>query len=203
MADVRRLRVSAIVFTVVLVAAAVWFVYMGHLWSYVLGAVFVVVAATSLFVTVWAPSKVGSVEQLYADGPLIPAIVAETKARGVTLLALVDVAKPDAGAPHYALVTRSVRALPGHELVEGELVPSVSVLADRNTKTAGDTWQMVSPMPIAWGTTDAGVIERARAEISDAEWSLLVAKIGVFGKVRDSENQQLPVDPEDIPDELR
>ena len=153
--------------------------------------------------TVWAPSKVGSVEQLYADGPLIPAIVAETKARGVTLLALVDVAKPDAGAPHYALVTRSVRALPGHELVEGELVPSVSVLADRNTKTAGDTWQMVSPMPIAWGTTDAGVIERARAEISDAEWSLLVAKIGVFGKVRDSENQQLPVDPEDIPDELR
>ncbi len=201
-ADVRRLRVSAIVFTVVLVAAAAWLFYLGDLWSYIVGALFLVIAAISLFVTVWAPSKVGSVEQLYADGPLVPAVIAETKARGVTLLALVDIAKAD-GSPRYALVTRSVRSLPGHELVEGELVPSVSVLADRNAKAAGDTWQMVSPMPIAWGTTDTSVIERAKAEITDAEWSLLVANIGMSGKVRDSDNQQLPVDPNDIPDELR
>lgn len=203
MADVRRLRVSAVVFAVVLVAAAVWAMYMAQLWSYILGAVLLSIAATSLWVTVWAPRKVGSIEQLYADGPLVPAIIAETKARGVTLLALVDVAKPEVGSPSYALVTRSVRSLPGHELVEGELVPAVSVLADRNTKTAGDTWQMVSPMPIAWGTTDPAVIERAKAQITEAEWSLLVANIGMSGKVRGSENQQLPVDHKDIPDELR
>ncbi|MGA9871307.1 MAG: DUF3239 domain-containing protein [Rhodococcus sp. (in: high G+C Gram-positive bacteria)] len=202
MADVRRLRLSAVVTAVVLVAVAAWFFWLGHPWSYILGAVFVITAATSLWVTVWAPRKVGTVEDLYAKGSLIPAVVAEKRARGVTLLALVDIAKPDVATPHYALVTRSVRTLPGHELVEGELVPSVSVLADRNKNTIGDTWQMVSPMPIAWGTTDAAVIERATAEISEAEWSLLVANIGLSEKVRGSENQQLLVDPHDLPDDM-
>ncbi len=203
MADVRRLRVSAIVTAVILIAAAAWFFWMAHPWSYILGAVFVITAATSLWVTVWAPRKVGSVEDLYAKGALVPAVVAETRARGVTLLALIDIAKPDAGGPHYALVTRSIRSLPGHELVEGELVPSISVLADRNKNTIGDTWQMVSPMPIAWGTTDRAVIERATAEISEDEWALLVANIGLSEKVREAENQQLLVDPHDLPDDLQ
>lgn len=202
MADVRRLRVSAIVTAVILIAAAAWFFWMAHPWSYILGAVFVITAATSLWVTVWAPRKVGTVEDLYAQGGLVPAVIAETRARGVTLLALIDIAKPDAGSPRYALVTRSIRSLPGHELVEGELVPSVSVLADRTKNTISDTWQMVSPMPIAWGTTDASVIQRARAEISEAEWQLLVANIGLSGKVREAENQQLLVDPHDLPDDL-
>lgn len=203
MADVRRLRSSAIVTAVILIAAAAWFFWMAHPWSYILGAVFVIAAATSLWVTVWAPRKVGTVEDLYAKGGLVPAVIAEKRPRGVTLLALVDIAKPDAESPHYALVTRSIRSLPGHELVEGELVPSISVLADRNKNTISETWQMVSPMPIAWGTKDASVIERATAEITEAEWQLLVANIGLSGKVREAENQQLLVDPHDLPDDLR
>jgi hypothetical protein len=202
MADVRRLRVSAIVTAVVLIVAGIWFFWMAHPWSFILGAVFLITAATSLWVTVWAPRKVGTVEDLYAKGGLVPAIIAETRARGVTLLALIDIAKPDAGARHYALVTRSIRTLPGHELVEGELVPSISVLADRNKNTIGDTWQMVSPMPIAWGTTDKAIIDRATAEISDEEWALLVANIGLSAKVREADNQQLLVDPHDLPDDL-
>jgi hypothetical protein len=203
MADVRRLRASAIVTAAVLIAAAAWFFWLAHPWSYILGAVFVITAATSLWVTVWAPRKVGTVEDLYKNGSLVPAVIAETRARGVTLLALIDIAKPDANSPHYALVTRSVRSLPGHELVEGELVPSVSVLSDRTKNTISDSWQMVSPMPIAWGTTDKSVIERATAEISEAEWSLLVANIGLSEKVREADNQQLLVDPHDLPDDLR
>lgn len=203
MADVRRLRVSAIVTAVVLIAVAAWFFWMAHPWSYILGAVFLIAAATSLWVTVWAPRKVGAVEDLYAKGQLIPAVIAETRPRGVTILALLDIAKPDAEARHYALVTRSIRALPGHELVEGELVPSIAVLADRTTNTTGDTWQMVSPMPIAWGTTDVSVIERATAEISEPEWSLLLANIGLSEKVRAADNQQLLVDPHDLPEDLR
>lgn len=203
MGDVRRLRASAIVTAVILIAAAVWFFWMAHPWSYILGAVFVITAATSLWVTVWAPRKVGSVEDLYAKGDLVPAVIAETRARGVTLLALIDIAKPDAEGPHYALVTRSVRTLPGHELVEGELVPSISVLADRSKSAISDTWQMVSPMPIAWGTKDRAVIERATATIGEDEWALLVANIGLSEKVREAENQQLLVDPHDLPDDLR
>ncbi len=203
MADVRRLRSSAIFTAVILIAATAWFFWLAHPWSYILGAVFVIAAATSLWVMVWAPRKVGTVEDLYAKGDLVPAIIAEKRARGVTLLALVDIAKPDAEAPHYALVTRSIRSLPGHELVEGELVPSISVLADRNKNTISETWQMVSPMPIAWGTKDASVIERATAQISEAEWQLLVANIGLSEKVREAENQQLLVDPHDLPDDLQ
>jgi hypothetical protein len=203
MGDVRRLRASAIVTAVILIAAAVWFFWMAHPWSYILGAVFVITAATSLWVTVWAPRKVGSVEDLYAKGDLVPAVIAETRARGVTLLALIDIAKPDAEGPHYALVTRSVRTLPGHELVEGELVPSISVLADRSKSAISDTWQMVSPMPIAWGTKDRSVIERATTAIGEDEWALLVANIGLSEKVREAENQQLLVDPHDLPDDLR
>ncbi|MBY6412695.1 DUF3239 domain-containing protein [Rhodococcus sp. BP-252] len=202
MADVRRLRVSAIVTAVVLIGAGIWFFWMAHPWSYILGAVFLITAATSLWVTVWAPRKVGTVEDLYAKGGLVPAVIAEKRARGVTLLALVDIAKPDADTRHFALVTRSIRTLPGHELVEGELVPSISVLADRNKNTIGDTWQMVSPMPIAWGTTDKTIIARATAEISDEEWALLVANIGLSAKVREADNQQLLVDPHDLPDDL-
>ncbi|RRQ28253.1 DUF3239 domain-containing protein [Rhodococcus sp. Eu-32] len=202
MADVRRLRVSAIVTAVVLIGAGIWFFWLAHPWSYILGAVFLITAATSLWVTVWAPRKVGTVEDLYAKGGLVPAVIAEKRARGVTLLALVDIAKPDADTRHFALVTRSIRTLPGHELVEGELVPSISVLADRNKNTIGDTWQMVSPMPIAWGTTDKTIIARATAEISDEEWALLVANIGLSAKVREADNQQLLVDPHDLPDDL-
>ncbi|MDJ0393792.1 DUF3239 domain-containing protein [Rhodococcus sp. G-MC3] len=203
MADVRRLRASAIVTAVILLAAAAWFFWLAHPWSYILGAVFLITAATSLWVTVWAPRKIGSVEDLYAKGSLVPAVIAETRARGVTLLALIDIAKPGAEGPHYALVTRSIRSLPGHELVEGELVPSISVLTDRSKNTIGDTWQMVSPMPIAWGTTDHAVIERATAEISEDEWALLVANIGLSEKVREAENQQLMVSPHDLPDDLQ
>lgn len=202
-ADVRRLRVSAIVTAVILAATGVWLFWLAHTWSFVLGAVLLVTAAASLWVTVWAPRKVGTVDQLYAEGALVPAIIAEKNARGVTLLALIDIAKPDAGSRHFALVTRSVRSLPGHELVEGELVPSVSVLADRNRKHAGETWQMVSPMPIAWGTTDMTVIERATDAIAEPEWALLVANIGMSAKVRSAENQQLLLDPRDIPEGLQ
>ncbi|SNS41032.1 Protein of unknown function [Rhodococcoides kyotonense] len=198
MADVRRLRVSAIVTAVVLIAAGIWFFWLAHPWSYILGAVFLITAATSLWVTVWAPRKVGTVEDLYAKGGLVPAVISEKRARGVTLLALIDIAKPGSETKHYALVTRSIRSLPGHELVEGELVPSISVLADRNKNTIGDTWQMVSPMPIAWGTKDKSIIDRATSEITEAEWALLVANIGLSPKVREADNQQLLIDPHDL-----
>ncbi len=203
MADVRRLRTSAIVTALILVAAAAWLISLAHPWSNILGAVFLVIAASSLWVAVWAPNKVGTAEDLYAKGGLVPAVIAEKRPRGVTLLALIDIAKPEAEAHRYALVTRSVRTLPGHRLTEGERVPSISVLADRSKNTTGDTWQMVSPMPIAWGTKNASTIKKAAAEISEPEWALLVANIGLSEKVRASQNQQLLIDPHDLPEGLR
>ncbi|MFF0814924.1 DUF3239 domain-containing protein [Rhodococcus sp. NPDC003318] len=193
--DVRRLRWSAIITALLFVAVAVWLVVLAHPWSYVLAAVAVVVAVASLWMSFWAPRKVGSVEDLYANGELVPAIVAVTRPRGATLLSLVNTAKPGADRPHYALVTRTVRSLPGHSLTNvGERVPSISVLSDRTTNSTSETWQMVSPMPIAWGTRDPKVIRRAIERIPNAEWNLLTKSIPLTEDVPRAHNQQLPVD---------
>ncbi|GAA4489373.1 DUF3239 domain-containing protein [Rhodococcus olei] len=197
--DVRRLRWSALITALLFVALAVWLIVLAHPWSYILGAVALVVAAASVWVSFWAPRKVGSVEDLYANGELVPAIVAVSRPRGATLLSLVNTAKPGAERPHYALVTRTVRSLPGHSLTNvGERVPSISVMSDRTTGSTADTWQMVSPMPIAWGTRDPKVIRRAIEQIPNAEWKLLTKSIPLAEDVPRAKDQQIPVDAADI-----
>ena len=201
--ELRRLRISAALTAVVLLALGVWFFWIATPWSYILGAVLCIAAATSLWVMVWAPKKMGSIESLYAAGDLVPAVVAETMPSGAVLLALIDIAKPGVDEPHYVLTTRVVSALPGHSLERGTKVPAVSVLADRGRNTGGRTWQLVSAMPIAWGTTDRQVLARATDEITEGEWALLHANVGLSEKVRKARNQQLLIDPADLPDELR
>lgn len=200
--DVRRLQLSSVVFAIVLGAGAAWLFVLQHPWSYILGAVLAVAAVISLWVSVWAPRKVGSIDELYANSALVPAMVSETRPRGATILALIDVAKPDTAVPHYALVVRNVRALPGHTLTEGERVPSVAVLTDRSTKSISETWQMVSPMPIAWGTRDRTVLRTAIEAIDSVEWKLLRKNLSLSEKVRTAENNQILIDPHDLPEEL-
>ncbi|MDZ7928769.1 MAG: DUF3239 domain-containing protein [Rhodococcus sp. (in: high G+C Gram-positive bacteria)] len=154
--ELRRLRSSAALTAVFLIALGAWFIWIAAPWSYILGAVFLIGAATSLWVMLWAPRKMGSIESQYAAGDLVPAVVAEKLPGGAILLALVDIAKPEVDEPHYVLITRVVRALPGHAVERGAQVPAVSVLADRGRNTGGRTWQLASAMPIAWGTTDQG-----------------------------------------------
>jgi hypothetical protein len=202
--DVRRLRWSSVVTGLLFAALAVWLFVLAHPWSYVVGVVVAVIALTSLWMAFWAPRKVGSIEDLYANGELVPAVVAVTRPRGATLLALVNTAKPSADRPHYALVTRTIRTLPGHSLTHvGERVPSISVLSDRSTKSTSDTWQMVSPMPIAWGTRDPKVMRRAAEQISGAEWKLLAKSIPLAEDVPRAQNQQIPIADADLPDNLR
>ncbi|WP_037154960.1 MULTISPECIES: DUF3239 domain-containing protein [Rhodococcus] len=201
--ELRRLRASAALTAVILTALGVWFIWIATPWSYILGAVFCIGAATSLWVMLWAPRKMGSIESQYAAGDLVPAMVAEKLPGGALLLALVDIAKPGVEDPHYVLITRVVRALPGHAMERGAKVPSVSVLADRGANTGGRTWQLVSAMPIAWGTPDTTVLARATDEITEGEWALLHANIGLSEKVRKAKNQQLLIDPADLPDDLR
>jgi Protein of unknown function (DUF3239) len=117
-------------------------------------------------------------------------------------LALVDIAKPSASEPHFALATRTVRALPGKGYSVGNKIPSVSVLGDRSSSADGPTWQMVSFMPISWGTRDSKVITRATAKIGDAEWTLLRKNIAMAEKVRTSDKQFVLLDPAELPDEL-
>ncbi|WP_083880369.1 DUF3239 domain-containing protein [Nocardia araoensis] len=200
-ADLRRLRLLAIAAAVVAGAGTAFLIWLNHPWAYLLAVAFALGAVTALWVALWTPWH-SSIDKLYADGELVPAVVSETRPSGVVLLALVDVSTPDTRDPRYALVTRKVRDLPGHQARAGERVPSVAVRTDRAPRQVGQRWQSVSAMPIAWGTTDDSVIARARAAISEAEWRLLTDNLELAEKVRRTTTKRLLLDPHQLPGEL-
>lgn len=201
MADVRRLRVSAVIFAVLLAAGGAWLISLDHVWSTIVGVVLVIGAISSLGVALWAPRKVGSAEKLYRDNPLVPAIVTEIHPRAATLTALIDIAKPAAGGPQYALVSRNVRLNPHWKV--GDRIPSVALRSDRTTRSKDPLWQMVSPMPIEWGTKDRAVLARAIGAISAGEWNFLQSRIPDSEEVRTHPERRIIVDPADLPDHLR
>ncbi|WP_067819840.1 DUF3239 domain-containing protein [Nocardia inohanensis] len=201
-ADLRRLRVLAIGVAVLLGVGTAFLVWLNHPWSYLLAVAFLLGATTALFIGLWTPYR-GRVERLYASGELVPAVVSETNGKGATLLALIDVAKPNTDGPRYALVTRTVRSLPGHRAREGERVPAVTVRIDRAPGSVGDLWQSVSAMPIAWGTRDLNIIARARTAIREVEWQLLTDNLDLAAKVRRVDAKRLLLDPRQLPEELR
>ncbi|MFI6215515.1 DUF3239 domain-containing protein [Nocardia brasiliensis] len=200
-ADQRRLRIMAIAAGIIATTGAAYLIWLDHPWAYLLAVAFVLGAVVSGWVAVWT-SRHASMDKLYADGELVPAVISETYPSGVVLLALVDVAKPGATDSHYALVIRKVRTLPGHAAKAGERVPAVAVRTDRAPRQVGERWQSVSAMPIAWGTTDAAVIERAREAISDVEWRLLTDNLALADKVRRAPARRLLLDPHQLPGDL-
>ncbi|WP_454194967.1 DUF3239 domain-containing protein [Nocardia sp. Marseille-Q1738] len=200
-ADLRRLRLMAIAAAVVAATGTAFLIWLDHTWAYLLAVAFALGAVTALWVALWTPRH-SSIDKLYADGELVPAVVSETYPSGVVLLALVDVSTPETGDPRYALVTRKVRSLPGHQAKAGERVPSVAVRTDRAPRQVGERWQSVSAMPIAWGTTDGSVIARARAAISEVEWRLLTDNLALADKVRRTATKRLLLDPHQLPGEL-
>ncbi|MEU7630890.1 DUF3239 domain-containing protein [Nocardia sp. NPDC049220] len=200
-ADLRRLRVMAIAAAVVAATGAAYLIWLNHPWAYLLAVAFALGAATALWVALWTPRH-SAIDKLYTDGELVPAVISETSPTGVLLLALVDISAPEATSPRYALVTRKVRAVPGHQAEVGERVPSVAVRTDWAPRQAGERWQSVSAMPIAWGTTDGSVIDRARAAIGEGEWRLLTDNLALAAKVRRTATKRLLLDPDQLPGDL-
>ncbi|MBF6165412.1 DUF3239 domain-containing protein [Streptomyces gardneri] len=201
-ADLRRLRLMAIAAAVVAASGTALLIWLNHTWAYLLAVAFALGAVTALWVALWTPRH-SSIDKLYADGELVPAVVSEARPSGaVVLLALVDVSTPETDEPRYALVTRKVRALPGHEAKAGERVPSVAVRTDWAPRQVGERWQSLSAMPISWGTTDGSVIARARAAISETEWRLLADNLGLAEKVRNTTTKRLLLDPQHLPGDL-
>ncbi|MBF6332562.1 DUF3239 domain-containing protein [Nocardia transvalensis] len=200
-ADIRRLRLLALVAASVLGLGTAGLIWLNHPYSFLMAVAFALGTITALFVALWTPYR-SRIEKLYAEGELVPAVVSDKHPKGVTLLALVNLAKPGAD-PRYALITRVVRALPGHKSWPGEQVPSVTVRADRAPTSVGGLRQSVTAMPIAWGTQDASVIERARAAISEGEWKLLADNLTLASKVLRSDSKRLLLDPQQLPEGLR
>ncbi|MFD3592057.1 DUF3239 domain-containing protein [Nocardia sp. NPDC058640] len=197
----RRLRLIALLAAGLAVAATAALLWTGQAWGFLLAVVCVLAACIALWVALWTPHR-SSIEKLYHDGVLVPAVVCDAEPGGIVLLALVDIAEPTAPVRSWALITRKVRALPGHAPQPGERVPAVAVRTDRAPRQVGERWQLVTAMPIAWGTRDDAVIERARDAIGEVEWRLLADNLPLAERVKRTATKRLLLDPQHLPPDL-
>lgn len=202
LADMRRLQVSSAIVAIALTVGAIALFFVSQLWSTIVGVVAVAGALTCVWLVLWVPRKVGSIEELYSNGELVPAVVGAVHPRGLTLLALINIAKPGHG-PTYALVTRNILRRPLQRLRLGDRVPAVALRNDRTRNHVGDTWQMVSLMPIEWGTRDVAVHVRAQAQIPDYEWDFLASRVDETETIRLSQFGREVISASDLPEELR
>lgn len=175
LAEVRRLQWSAAILGVIVLAAGIGLLVYAKfaVWGWLIFTVAALFALGSLAMIAYIPRKMGSMQHSYSTSELVPAIVAEIRPRGVTLLALVDRAVDRSAGKLPALATRSCEKIPGHELRVGERIPCVAVVGNRNTRRGDNTYQFISPMPIAWATPDTAVIQRCITEIPAGEWERL------------------------------
>ncbi|EYT63076.1 hypothetical protein H483_0108920 [Dietzia sp. UCD-THP] len=196
LAEVRRLQWSAGVLGVVVLAAGAGMLLYSELaaWGWIVATVAGVFAIGCLAMIWYIPRKMGSMAHTYATSELVPAIVAEVRPRGVTLLALVDRAVDRSAGTLPALAVRSCEKIPGHDARVGERVPCVAVVGNRSARGADNLYQFISPMPVAWATPDAAVLRRLTREIPAGEWESLRQKLDRVDEVSQTPTNLLPLD---------
>jgi len=196
LSEVRRLQWSAGILGAIVLAAGIVALVLADFasWAWILAAMAGLFALGCAAMVAYIPRKMGSLEQTYATSELVPAVVAEVRPRGLTLLALVDRAVDRSAGKLPALVTRSCEKLPGHDVRVGERVPSVAVVGNRSARGGDNTYQFISPMPIAWATGDATVIRRCEKEIPAGEWEKLRQSIDRVDEVSKLPTRLLPLD---------
>ncbi|WP_245531649.1 DUF3239 domain-containing protein [Corynebacterium capitovis] len=172
--DTRRLVISAVcVFALSLAgAAAAWFLVDASSPMRLLATVgLALFGLLMLVVGFLIPRSMGTAQSLYDAHPLAPAIVAEDRGTSLTLLALVNTNADPSRRPRWAVTAQDVGNLPGPHDV-GTRVPVVAVGGQRSAQDR-DTWNIVTPMPIAWGTPDAAVIDAAVRAVPPEQWATL------------------------------
>lgn len=196
LAEVRRLQWSAALLAVIVLAAAVGLlVYSGWAsWAWIVAVMLGMFGLGCAAMIVYLPRRMGSMQHTYSTSELIPAVVAEVRPRGVTLLALADRAVDRSAGRMPVLVSRSCEKLPGHEHEVGHRVPCVAVVGNRSARGRDNTYQFVSPLPITWATSDAEVLRRCADEIPEREWDTLRRSIGRLPEVEATPTRLLPLD---------
>lgn len=194
--EVRRLQWSAGILGVVVLAAGLGvLVYSGfEAWGWIVGVMAGMFALGCLAMIGYIPRKMGSMAHTYATSELVPAIVAEVRPRGLTLIALVDRAVDRSAGKLPALVARSCEKIPGHDRKVGERVPCVAVVGNRSARGRDNLYEFISPMPIAWATPDAAALRRLTREIPAGEWETVRQNLDRVTEVMGSPASILPLD---------
>lgn len=173
--DTRNLVVSGIaIFVISIVAAAViWFTVSPESPWHLLGSVgLALFGILMLVVALLLPRSVGTTQELYDAHPLAPAIITDNAGTTITLTALVNTNVEPNQPPRWAITSRVMRPIPNTSDARGTKVPVAAVGAQRSTRDK-DHWATITPMPIAWATPDASVVDTARKSIAPDQWSIL------------------------------
>lgn len=194
--EVRRLQWSAGILGLIVLGAGVGMLIYSDMdvWGWMIAAVAGVFAIGSLAMIWYIPRKMGSLHHTYANSELVPAVIAEVRPRGVTLLALVDQAVDRSAGKRPALVTRNTGMIPGHEAKVGERVPCVAVAGNRSARGNDNLYFFLSPMPVAWATSDKAEIRRLAKEIPSGEWDTLRKNLERVTEVAAQPTSLLPLD---------
>ena len=174
--DTRKVVISGVSLFVICVAAgaAMWFLMdPANPWRWLGGVGLALFGCMMLLVAFLVPRSVGKAQDLYDRYPLVPAVIAEVNPRDVLLMALVNVNVDETLPPRYAAALRTVSSIPGiADPKVGTKIPAVAVGGRRSTRDK-EHWQEVTPMPIAWGTSDKAIIDEAQKTIPHDQWRKL------------------------------
>lgn len=193
--DTRRLTIASLLFAAMLAGLGVLSMSLfGEGLGLGIAVVFFLMAAVFVVIAPIIGKKVGTAQELYDRYELAPAIVAEVLPRSLVLLALVNVSAVPSAPPRWGLAIRNITRLEGHPREEGARVPSVAVTG-RRSMASTETWDEISPMPIAWATTDAKVIDAAARQIPPEQWDMLAQLKDKLPEVQATRLNLLPLEP--------
>lgn len=193
--DTRRLLVSSAIFSALLLVGALAVFFLFERTALVLIASLILLALSALYIAVTFQVKraIKDPQELYDESPLAPAMIAEVNERTMVLMTLVDMRKDTSvGEPARALAIRTVTAIAGVPRTVGAKVPAVAVAGTHKSGT--DLYDEITPVPIAWSTSDKSVISQAQRTIPGHDWSLLEQNLGRVDDVRDTKHDLLPLD---------
>ncbi|MBN9644644.1 DUF3239 domain-containing protein [Corynebacterium mendelii] len=151
------------------------------------GLVFIAIAAV-------LPKKVGTPQTVYDTYPLAPAVIADIDDETIWIMALVDAATDPGNGERRGLALRAVTALPGHKKTVGERVPVTAVPGRRAVLKNRDHWAEMTLLPIAWGTPDKSVIQKASHAVPEGRWRKLKQLQPKFDEVKNTKTKLLIVD---------
>lgn len=196
LAEVRRLQWSAGILGVIVLAAGIGVLVYSDLaeWGWIVAVMAGAFALGCLAMIGYIPRKMGSMAHTYATSELVPAIIAEVRPRGITLLALADRAVDRSAGRFPVLTARSCGEIPGHESRVGERVPCVAVVGNRSARDRDNLYQFISPMPVAWATPDTAVLRRLVKEIPAGEWEILRQNLDRVEEVSALPTSLIPLD---------
>ncbi|MDO4910537.1 MAG: DUF3239 domain-containing protein [Corynebacterium sp.] len=159
--DIRRLRTVGLFYGVVMIllAVAAYFGFGGDIWGILIGLILLALGLAGIFTGPMVASHVGKPQAFYDSHELIPAMVAKLDRNSAILLGITDL--PQGGR---ALIARHVNKVADVRRI-GARIPGVAAGNKQGTE--------ITIVPIAWGTTDKDVIDRAKETIPEAQWNEL------------------------------